>query len=314
MKKLINKTATCLLLALVLFACKQKTSQTTVNLQKENSANQLQKILINGDSIHYLDIGEGEPVVFVHGNIGDYRTWSGQIDTFATKHRVIAYSRRYAYPNNSVIKDSSDLTVRPHANDLVELIRKLDLGPVHLVGHSWGAYTSIKATIDHPELVKSLVLGEPPIRPLLNNIKGGDTISKNLTEKAIKPAAKAFRNNNPTQGVSLFIGGVMGDSLLFSKAPEHVQTKWLQNSSELGAQLNSESWLDIPPKEIESIEIPVLVLKGEVSPLFLTKIADEIDRLIPNSTLYVVPGASHGLQGENRKDFNQTVLNFISNN
>jgi pimeloyl-ACP methyl ester carboxylesterase len=42
-------------------------------------------ILVNGDSINYIDIGKGDPVVFVHGALGDYRTWEAQMDTFAIK-------------------------------------------------------------------------------------------------------------------------------------------------------------------------------------------------------------------------------------
>ena len=85
-----------------------------------------------------------------------------QMDTFSKNHRVIAYSRRYAYPNKQVINDSADYTVTPHAKELAEFIKALNLEQVHLVGHSYGAFTALLATIDHPELVRSLTLGEPP--------------------------------------------------------------------------------------------------------------------------------------------------------
>src|SRR2546430_1114455 len=50
--------------------------------------------------------------------------------------------------------------------DLASLIDKLDLGPVHLVGHSWGAFVCLWLSIRRPELVRSLVLAEPPFLPL----------------------------------------------------------------------------------------------------------------------------------------------------
>src|SRR4026208_284847 len=141
---------------------------------------EVKSIFINGDSIHYIDIGKGDPVVFVHGSLGDFRTWAGQMDTFAKNHRVIAYSRRFAYPNKQVINDSADYTVIPHAKDLAEFIKALKLEPVHLVGHSYGAFTALLTTKDHPELVRSLMLGEPPVMSLLKNVPGGDTIFNNF--------------------------------------------------------------------------------------------------------------------------------------
>src|SRR5210317_1944329 len=113
-------------------ACKKTTKENTFN-QKEKISSILQKVYINSDSLHYLDVGQGEPVVFVHGGLGDYRSWAGQIDTFSVNYRVIAYSRRHAYPNKQVYTDTADYSVRPHAKDLAELIKTLDLGQVHLV-------------------------------------------------------------------------------------------------------------------------------------------------------------------------------------
>ena len=64
------------------------------------TAPEVKSIIINGDSIHYVDVGNGDPVIFIHGAVGDYRTHTAQMDTFSNNHRVISYSRRFAYPNN----------------------------------------------------------------------------------------------------------------------------------------------------------------------------------------------------------------------
>src|SRR4030095_10498070 len=136
-----RKSLLLILLPLLFYlgSCKNSDSGKTTQIA-DKSAPEIKSILINGDSIHYIDIGKGDPVVFVHGSLGDFRTWAGQMDTFAKNHRVIAYSRRFAYPNKQVINDSADYTVIPHAKDLAEFIKALKLGPVHLVGHSYGAF------------------------------------------------------------------------------------------------------------------------------------------------------------------------------
>src|SRR5678815_5312767 len=138
----------------VFYLCSCNNSNTGTTAQNiDNAIPEVKSISINGDSIHYIDIGKGEPVVFVHGSLDDYRAWQKQMDTFAKNHRIIAYSRRYAYPGNQVWNDSADYSVRIHANDLTTLIQSLKLGPVHLVGHSYGAYaTLLTATVSYTHL------------------------------------------------------------------------------------------------------------------------------------------------------------------
>jgi len=122
------------LLLLLFYLCSCNNRHTGTAKQNEARAiPEVKSIFINGDSIHYIDVGKGDPVVFVHGTLGDYRIWGAQMDTFAKNHRVIAYSRRFAYPNKQVINDSADYTVVPHAKDLAEFIRALNLEPVHLL-------------------------------------------------------------------------------------------------------------------------------------------------------------------------------------
>ncbi|HEX6282942.1 MAG TPA: alpha/beta hydrolase [Nitrososphaera sp.] len=91
--------------------------------------------------MHYIEQGEGQPVIiFIHGNLDDYRCWQFQIDSFSRKYRTISYSRRFAYPNRWIGNVAQDNTFEDNAKDLAELIRKLDLAPAHLVGASYGAF------------------------------------------------------------------------------------------------------------------------------------------------------------------------------
>jgi pimeloyl-ACP methyl ester carboxylesterase len=261
-----------------------------------------------------MDIGKGEPVVFVHGALGDYRTWEAQMDTFAKNHRVIAYSRRFAYPNKQVINDSNDYSVTAHAKDLTQFIKILDIGPVHLVGHSKGAFTSLLTALEHPELVKSLTLGEPPVMSLLQNVPDGSNLLNDFVAKVFIPTAEAFKNNNDKKAVELFIGGVLKDSLYFSQAPQQQKDIMMDNIVELRAALLTGTLF--PPlgcDEIKTLKMPVLLIKGDRSPEILTVIIDELDSCIANNELVTLPNSSHGLEYENPIEFNRIVLDFISN-
>lgn len=286
------------------------------SIARQNQAGALpevKSIFINGDSIHYIETGKGTPVVFVHGTIGDYRSWSAQIDTFAKTHRVISYSRRFAYPNKQAINDTADYTVIPHTKDLAAFIKALKLEPVHLVGHSYGAFISLVTAINHPELVRSLTLGEPPVMSLLQPLPAGDTIMNDFIKRAMVPTEEAFKENNNKKAVTVFVGGVMGDSLFFSKIPQPGQDLILNNTLELrGIVLTKDFSPPITCDDLKKIKIPVLLLEGDRSPLLFTSIISELDRCLERRERVAVPNSSHGLQLENPVEFNKIVLAFIN--
>jgi pimeloyl-ACP methyl ester carboxylesterase len=309
-----NFISTSILLTILLCLCSCKNDKSNKSeLIKDIVVSELKTVLINGYSINYMDIGKGEPVIFVHGTVSDYRVWGEQMDTFAKSHRVIAYSRRSAYPNKQVLNDSIDHSVTAHAKDLTQFIKTLDIGPVHLVGHSYGAFTSLITALEHPELVQSLTLGEPPVMSLLQNIPDGDKIGNDFTAKVFIPTAEAFKNNNDKKAVEIFIGGVLMDSLFFSQAPQQQKDMMMNNILELRAIVFTENLF--PPldcDEIKTLKIPVLLIKGDRSPEILTVIIDELDSCIDNNELVTLPNSSHGLEFQNPIEFNKIVLDFIS--
>jgi pimeloyl-ACP methyl ester carboxylesterase len=124
------------------------------------------EINANGMSFHYLDEGTGPPLVLVHGSIADYREWSKQIGPLSQRYRVIAYSRRYHWPNSPAGKDA-DATLDRQAEDLEAIIRALGIAPAHVVGHSYGGATALVVALRRPELVRTLVIAEPAVGGVL---------------------------------------------------------------------------------------------------------------------------------------------------
>lgn len=302
---------TTVIFAFILLACTSNSEKTETQAIQPTTP-EVKSVFINGDSLHYIDIGKGEPVIFVHGTLNDYRVWRLQLDTFSKNYRVIAYSRRYAFPNNQAYNDSADYSPVIHAKDLAEFIKTLNLGPVHLIGHSYGAYATLLTTMDHPELVKSVTLGEPPVMPLLQNAPGGDTIFKKFMDRSIIPAGEALRAGNNEKGIAVFIGGVIGDTSFFSSLPPEVQGLMLSNILELrGSMLMKNRFPPITCNDLKKIQTPVLILTGErTAQLFIT-VNNELDKCLMNRESAIIPAATHGLQVENPADFNKIVLAFI---
>jgi len=271
---------------------------------------QLSEILINGIALNYVESGQGEPVLLVHGTLGDYRTWDGQIEAFSRDHRVISYSRRYHYPNEWP-PNASDFSVVVHAEDLAAFIEALNLGPVHLVGHSFGAFIALLVAREHPELVRSLTLGEPPVHPLAATTPEGEALIQEFVATANTPAAEAFERGDAEEGVRIFINGVLGAGA-YEDLDSEIRVNMMQNARELeGASMDENIFPPFSCEDASGVAVPTLLVHGELSPRIFVLIQDLLAQCMPNQERATIPAASHGLEYENPEAFNEDVLAFI---
>lgn len=272
-------------------------------------------IQIDERQLYYIEQGKGQPVIFIHGSINDYRSWQFQTEPFSKKYHVISYSRRFAYPNNGVGDLVADNTIEANAADLAELIRKLDLAPAHLVGHSYGAFTALYCAYRNPELVKTLVLGEPPILPFLAKSHQRDDVKllQAFRDNAKKPAEEAFNRGDVEKAVRDFLDGVMGKQNFFDQIPEQARKLIMDNARTLQGEMESGMPPSFTVEDVKQISIPTLLVKGGFSPRFLHRIIDILSQNMPNADQVTIPGVTHDLGRMTKPDiFNTKVMEFLA--
>ena len=120
----------------------------------------MQTLTVNGYDMAYLEVGQGPPLVCVHGTLGDFRTWSAVLGPLSKTHRVISLSLRRFFPEHwDGVGD--DYLMAQHVADVIGFIEKLGSGPVDLMGHSRGGHISFRVAEQRPELLRKLILAEP---------------------------------------------------------------------------------------------------------------------------------------------------------
>ena len=269
---------------------------------------------LNGTRLAYRVTGDSgaAPVVFVHGSLGDLRSWAGQENVFAQVYRVLVYSRRY-HPPNPQVNDDQPYSPKLHSEDLAALLLTLDLAPAHVVGSSYGAYTALQLTRDHPQLVRSLVLAEPPIISLLTGSEEGDAARRAFYTNSLDPARAAFARGDSVTGLRYFYDGTAGRGA-FDRLPPATRADILAHAFEMRREMLAERSAYYPPvtcAELGRITTPVLIVRGERSPRLFQLISDELARCLRNDTTVVIPGAGHPPQARNFNYFNQVVARFI---
>ena len=137
---------------------------------------------VNDAKIYYEEYGQGEPLIFLHGNNGSIEDFYQQIPFFAKQYRVIAIDTRGQ-------GKSTDLTNTPYtyeafANDLLQVVQKLNLKKVNLIGWSDGGNTALIFNAQHPVLINKIVT----IGAVLNPNGVSEELIENLKNLASNPS------------------------------------------------------------------------------------------------------------------------------
>lgn len=270
----------------------------------------MKQLDLNGVSLAYAESGEAsaEIVIFVHGSASDYRTWAMQMDVFAERYHVFAYSRRSHFPN-PFVDYAADYSVKTEADDLAAFIQAISTQPVHLVGASYGAFIAAVTAKDNCRLVRSLVLMEPPIMSLLKENPADLPIYSEMAAKVAE--VKEALNQGCWRGaVEKFIDGVGGRGV-FERSPPELQERMLQNAKTL-YELPTAERDPFSPNDALAIKDPTLLVSGEKSPLLLHKITVTLANLVPDCQIAMIPKAAHSMHAQNPDAYNSAVLGFLS--
>jgi pimeloyl-ACP methyl ester carboxylesterase len=120
----------------------------------------MQTLRVNGYDMAFLEIGNGRPLVCLHGSLCDFRNWSAVLGPLAARHRVIAVSLRHFFPERWD-GASNTYSLAQHIDDMIAFIEALAAGPVDLMGHSRGGHVSFRVAQRRPDLLRKLILAEP---------------------------------------------------------------------------------------------------------------------------------------------------------
>jgi pimeloyl-ACP methyl ester carboxylesterase len=271
---------------------------------------QLQKIAVNGVELHYVEQGQGDPVVFLHDGLNDYRRWLPQLERFASHYRVIAYSQRYYYPNQN-LPIVSDYTTLMDAADLGAFLQALSLERSHIVGYSSGAFMALAMAMEHPELVRSLVLNEPILLHWLPSLPGGEAVLTEFMTTFWEPVGEAFRQGDKELALRISLNHFLGADVLDDLPPE-VRQPLEENLGGWEAFTTSHDCFPMLEKErVAQLPMPILLLGGANTSPLNQLVNAELERLLPQAQQVTIPDATHEMWSEQPDACGEAVLHFL---
>jgi len=225
-----------------------------------------------GISLYYETYGEGEPVLFVHGNGGNISSVASQIEDFRQRYFVIAMDSRGHGKSGDI---DGPLRNEDIADDLAALIEHLGRGPVNVVGWSDGAVSALLLGLRHPRSVRKIVA-------MAASVSTGE--DANFPE-VIALAKTAIQNAE-----------AMPDT------PQNRRTRKFAHLLLYQPDISLQS--------LESLTVPTLVMAGDHD-LVRDEHTVAIFHHIPNSELAILPGSTHEIPFDDPRLFDSTVERFL---
>jgi pimeloyl-ACP methyl ester carboxylesterase len=279
------------------------------------------KIKANGINMNYDTNGNGENLVLIHGAGDNLNMWYHQVPVFSKNYCVITYDVRGSGKTDSPKGDYSMPLLAEDVCELVKALAALNLMNVDsleqmkkaprpeeaqcfLLGYSMGGRIALEAAINHPEMVKAVILANssvglaPPSpdaaerrRALLELLGKGDMkqVAEMMTTGAFSPGFKA---KNPSE---------------FDK---YKKVKLQQKPEGLARIMQTLASVTAPP-DLSKVQCPVLLIVGENDAYMGVEQGKQAHEAIAGSKLVVLP-TGHAAAIEAPDKFNAAVLEFLS--
>lgn len=257
--------------------------------------------LSNGIELEYLDIGEGEAILLLHGLGSTKADWNMQIESFSKHYRVIAPDLR-GHGNSSKPKTRDEYGISLCAEDNVLLLQELGIKQFVIVGFSMGGAIAFEIAIKQPKLISKLIVVNTA--PDFNNLgEMGEEMIKDRTKiletVGIEPLAKQISE-------SMF----PEDEQLKLKEAFYKRVRKNPVDSYFNSFITLMEW-GIGEK-IKDIKVPTLVIASDqdYTPVSLK---EAYAKQMENSKVEVVNQSRHGVTMDQPAQFNKIVLNFLKN-
>ncbi len=276
---------------------------------------------VNGTKLYYEVVGEGTPLVVVHGGPGlDHGYLLPQMAKLGNEFRLIFYDQR-ATGKSAVDVDSSSMTMENFVEDLEGIRRAFNLGKMNLMGHSWGGLVAMFYAVRFPNNLASLILVNPTpasaaLRDSSLKIMRARTNRDDSLEEARITSTDAFKRGNPAALEKFFRVLFRGEFFQKDYADSlslPFDSSYAEKSRMVG-YLRKDTTLqhyDLFGK-LDTISCPVLIIGGDAD-ILPSAFNDRLQDHLRNARYILLPDCGHFPFVEAQGEFFPTIRAFLEN-
>ena len=262
---------------------------------------------INNVNIFWKLTGDkGEPLIFVHGSWDDHHNWDLVTAELAKIFRVLTYDRRGHSQSERPIGQGY---IEEDIADLIGLINHLNLSPAHIVGSSYGAAIVLKTAAKRPDLLRSMIVHEPPLFGLLKDDPDAQETLQTVNVR-MKAVLDMIAAGNIEKATEEFIEKIAMGPGAWEKIPDKMKNTYFYNASTWYDELHDPQSLEIDITTLSAFKKSVLLSGGSESPPFFAPIIDKLMKAIPHAKRITIEGAGHVPHRSHSEKYIELVKQF----
>jgi proline iminopeptidase len=272
---------------------------------------------INGTQLYYKTLGQGEPILIVHGGPGlNHKYLLPHLQPLSRDHQLIFYDQR-ASGQSSLSVDTNSITIDNFLEDMDALRESMGITKLNLMAHSWGGLLAMKYAIKYPNRIKSLILINSTGASSAINAKANQLLADRFTQadsinRMSIIQTEEFQKREPKTIEKLmkigfkhqFFQTSLIDSLELDLNENYDQTSHLLQN--LGKDLTTYDFHN----DLKAIQSPTLLIYGAHDPLVETA-GKQIHRSIDKSELKIIDDCGHFPFIEQQNKFTEIIMTFM---
>lgn len=271
---------------------------------------------VNDVDLYYKIMGEGEPVVILHGGPGFDHNHMLPFSELANDYKVIFYDQR-ATGNSTGNVDANSITVDNFIEDLEGLRKKLNLEKMNVIGHSWGAGLGMFYGIKYPANLKTLILhGASASLEYFNvyfeNIQKRTSPADSLALKQVEQS-QAFQNKE-VEAVQKYyriaIKPLFYDQSLAARLDLTFGKNTAKNQSAIAELLMKNLGNYDIHDELSVIKCPILIIHGDSEP-FPYEAPYKVHKHVPQSKFIILKNTGHFMFIESPYELFSIIRDFL---
>jgi len=285
---------------------------------------------VNGIRLHYVSVGQGKLIMFVHGFPEFWYEWEKQLVEFGQDYQAVAPDMR-GYNLSSKPADVEKYHVQNLIEDLRALAEHLGHDKFIMVAHDWGGAVAWSAAIRYPELLEKLIIINSPhpavfARELLNN-PDQQKASQYMLMLRSAEAERVLSENNFARLTDVLVQFGSKWEMTDEKRQKYIEA-WSQPGALTGSlnyyrasplypptsksvEEQISSILNLP-KEMFAVKVPTLVIWGEEDRALLTGNLDGLEEYIEDLRVKRIPDGTHWVIHEQPELVNSLIRDFIN--
>ncbi|WP_075171423.1 alpha/beta fold hydrolase [Neptunomonas phycophila] len=253
--------------------------------------------------LHYQTLGNGQPLIILHGLFGTLENWGSQIKTLSESFNVIAVDLR----NHGRSPHSDEMNYSVMADDVIELMDDLGLKTAKLMGHSMGGKVAMQMALNHAERIQQLIIVD--IAPV-HYERHHDDVLKGLNTLNL-PNIKSRSDADASLAHFISDIGVRAFLLKNLYRNSEKQFAWRMNLPVLTQQYDE---ISKAPTALAGAQFTkdTLFIKGANSDYLIAEYQAAIMGFFPKASFKIIQGAGHWPHAEKAVAFSRMVMSFLS--